>query len=117
MTSSLDIKVRELLSLASSGGFPAEWTSPEARKALRDALLAERELAHADEVAFHVLDWGNEAAFLVAFLLHPDKFSPEEICEGVDGLLIHAPAHVMAAARLGGYEPSDSFEQGPASAT
>ena len=77
---------------------------------LGQALSSDHELLRADEMAFHLVDWNSDAAFLVAFLLYPERFTPEELCAGVDLLLIHVPAHVIAAARLGGYEVQDIFE-------
>ena len=88
------------------GSVPAR----RANDILGQALASERELLRADEMAFHLVDWNSDAAFLVAFLLFPERFTPEELCAGVDGLLVHAPAHLMAAARLGGYEARDIFE-------
>jgi hypothetical protein len=55
----------------------------------------------ADELAFHLLDWNSDAAFLVAFLLFPERFTAEELLAGVDMFLVHVPAHILAAARLG----------------
>lgn len=48
------------------------------------------------------LDWETDAAFLVAFLLFPERFTKEELQAATDMLLIHVPAHVVAAARLAG---------------
>ena len=64
----------------------------------------------AKEIAFHLADWQAEAAFLVALHLFPERFTSAEICEGVEGFLIHAPHHVIAAARLGGYPTDDIFK-------
>lgn len=63
----------------------------------------------ADEIAFHLTDWSSEAAFLVALHLYPEKFSEDEIREGVQALLIHVPHHVTEAARLAGHPPEDLF--------
>ena len=70
----------------------------------------------ADELAFHFVDWNGDAAFLVAFLLFPERFSPAELRAGVSMFLCHVPAHVLAAARLGGYEATDIFIDDQASA-
>jgi len=61
------------------------------------------QMLHADEIAFHLTDWISEAAFLVALHLFPDRFKSEEIREGIQAFLIHAPHHVIAAARLAGF--------------
>ncbi len=63
----------------------------------------------ADELAFHLLDWNSDAAFLVAFIMFPERFTAEELRDAVDMLMIHIPAHVLAAARLGDYEATDIF--------
>jgi hypothetical protein len=61
------------------------------------------------EIAFHLVDWNSNAAFLVALLLFPKRFTYEEIRAGVIQLLVHAPHHVVAAARLGGHPIEDIF--------
>jgi len=55
----------------------------------------------AREIAFHLADWNSDAAFIVAMHLFPDRFTPDEIQDGVESFLIHAPNHVAAAAKLG----------------
>lgn len=62
------------------------------------------------QVAFHLLDWSPDAAFLVALALFPERFTDEEIATGVINLLIHAPNHLAAAAKLAGYPIEDTFE-------
>jgi hypothetical protein len=62
---------------------------------------------HAKEIAFNLVDWNSDAAFLVALHLFPERFTPSEIRSGIVQLLLHAPAHVIAAARLGGYSTKD----------
>ena len=62
------------------------------------------------DIGFHVADWQADAAFLVALHLFPDRFTAEEIDEGVRSLLIHVPAHVIAAARLAGHPTEDIFD-------
>jgi hypothetical protein len=76
---------------------------------LGQALAQERDPLVADQIAFHMVDWNSDAAFVVAFLLFPERFTPEELDAAVDMFLIHVPAHVMAAARLGGYQVKDIF--------
>ena len=73
------------------------------------ALARERDPSVADEMAFHMVDWNSDAAFVVAFLLFPERFTAEELDAAVDMFLVHVPAHVMAAARLGEYEVKDIF--------
>jgi hypothetical protein len=76
---------------------------------LGEALAAERDPLKADQLAFNLVDWNADAAFLVSVMLFPERFTPEELRAGVDMFLLHVPAHVLAAARLGGYEAKDIF--------
>lgn len=62
-----------------------------------------------DGIGFHLVDWNAEAAFLVALLLYPGEFTDEEIRDGVQKFLIHAPTHCIEAARLGGYSTENIF--------
>ena len=68
-------------------------------------------ILHADRIAFNLTDWNAEAAFLVALHLFPERFTPEEIRDGVEAFLIHAPHHVIAAARLAGHPTDDIFRE------
>jgi hypothetical protein len=63
---------------------------------------AEHDILAADHIGFHIVDWHADAAFLVALSLYPERFSDEEVRDGVGALLSHVPAHVLAAARLSG---------------
>jgi hypothetical protein len=67
----------------------------------------------AADIAFHMADWNADAAFVVAVHLFPERFTDEEIRDGVRSFLIHAPNHVAAAAKLGGWPISDVFGVGP----
>ena len=62
-----------------------------------------------DGIGFHLVDWNADAAFIVAMLLFPDEFTDEEIRDGVELFLVHAPAHCREAARLGGYSTENPF--------
>ncbi|MCP5234468.1 MAG: hypothetical protein H6945_01845 [Zoogloeaceae bacterium] len=81
----------------------------EANAILANALAEDIDQIRADEMAFHLVDWNSDAAFIVAFLLFPDRFTPAELRAAADLFLVHVPAHVLAAARLGGYEATDIF--------
>lgn len=85
----------------------------DARARIASAMLADTSSpaleAVAAEIGFHLVDWQSEAAFLVALVLYPERFSDAEIAEGVRALLIHAPAHLLAAARLSGHPVDDIF--------
>ena len=63
-----------------------------------------------DGIGFHLVDWQHEAAFLVALVLYPERFTDEEIRDGVESVLLHAPAHILEAARLGGYQTTNIFD-------
>ncbi len=99
----------ENLTGARAAALRGEAVAHHANDVLGQALAAERNLPQADELAFHLVDWNSDAAFIVAFLLFPERFTAEELCAAVDMFLIHVPAHVLAAARLGGYEAKDIF--------
>jgi hypothetical protein len=57
-----------------------------------------------DQIGFHLVDWQADAAFLVALSLYPERFTDDEIRDGVEAFLIHAPSHVAEAARLAGVQ-------------
>ena len=69
----------------------------------------DQDILRTDQIAFHLTDWNAEAAFLAALHLFPERFTPEDIREGVQSFLLGAPYHVMAAARLAGYPVADIF--------
>lgn len=92
------------------GGVPAR----AANDRLAVALGEELEPLVADEVAFHLVDWETDAAFLVAFMMFPERFTSAELQAAVDMFLVHVPAHVQAAARLAGYEVPSIFGEGGA---
>jgi hypothetical protein len=66
----------------------------------------------ADRIAFHMVDWNLDAAFITALILYPEKFTLDDISDGVIGFLIHAPDHLAAAAKLIGDPVTDVFEVG-----
>lgn len=84
----------------------------QANDILARALAEERDELEADEMAFHLVDWNSDAAFLVAFMLFPERFTQEDLRAAVDMFLVHVPSHVLAAARLGGYQATDIFVDG-----
>lgn len=75
----------------------------EVRDTIKQALSDEFDAETADRIAFHLVDWNGEAAFLIALLLFPERFAPAEIRDGITSFLIHASNHVAEAARLGGF--------------
>ncbi len=84
----------------------------EAYEAFSTALTADHSPEIARELAFHLTDWNWDAAFLVAVHLFPEKFTPEELSSGAEGVLIHAPNHLAAAAQLGRHPVEDIFHAG-----
>jgi len=83
-----------------------------ANDVLGQALAAEFDLdpLRADELAFNLVDWNADAAFLVAMMLYPERFTQAELGAGVGMLMIHVPDHVVAAARVGGYGITETLE-------
>jgi hypothetical protein len=79
---------------------------------LVNALVPETTVEKAADIAFHLTDWAADAAFLVAVQLYPERFTDEEIREGVLAFIIHAPNHVAAAAHLSGWPVRDVFKVG-----
>ena len=73
---------------------------------------AQLDVERAYDLAFHLSDWREDAAFLVAFALAPERFTPEEVEDGLGAFLVHAPNHVAAAAKLAGWPIADIFEVG-----
>jgi hypothetical protein len=65
-----------------------------------------------NDIAFHLVDWNGDAAFLVALHLWPEQFTDEEISKGLYQLFPHAPDHLAAAAKLFGQPVTNVFEVG-----
>ena len=79
---------------------------------LSDALKATGTDEHvARETAFHLTDINSDLAFLVALHLFPERFTAEEIDDGVTSALVHMPHHVIAAARLNDCSTEDIFAE------
>ena len=83
---------------------------PSAQQIAHKALAHEFDDKRAFDIAFHLTDWNSDAAFIVALLLFPERFTPDEIRDGIEDFLIHAPNHVAAAAKLRGYPVEDIFQ-------
>ena len=93
-----------------SSFFPADIASRIASGILSEHdSPSEQDVLTADDVGFHLVDWQSDAAFLVALTLFPERFTDEEVAEGVRAFLIHVPAHVAEAARVGGYSVENYF--------
>ena len=70
----------------------------------RDAIAAAFAEQYGDDTAaklgLHMSDWNDDAAFIVALHLFPERFTPGEIQAGIGLFLIHAPNHIREACRL-----------------
>jgi hypothetical protein len=89
-----------------------EPAAEETRNRLASALAADYPPDIAHEIAFHLVDWHTDAAFMMAVHLFPERFTAEELVAGSDMLLIHAPNHLAAAAKLAGHPIQDVFDVG-----
>lgn len=72
------------------------------RKAIEEALAKAHAPSDARDIAFHLSEWFEEAAFLVALHLDPNTFSKIEIKAGVADVLAYVPDHMWEAARVAG---------------
>jgi hypothetical protein len=88
--------------------------SSAARRALETALADDYDPERAADVAFHLIDWNWDAAFLVAVHLFPERFTAEELAAGAGMVLLHAPNHLAAAATLIHHPVQDVFKVGVA---
>ena len=79
--------------------FPAGICSVVTR-ALCDGDDSEASVLKNDQIALNIVDWNSDAAFLVAVHLFPERFSSEEIRDGVHALMLHVPEHLRDAAQL-----------------
>jgi hypothetical protein len=84
----------------------------EIKKRIANVLSEHYSKEIADKIAFHLVDWNGDAAFLVALHLWPEKFTDKEISEGIYTFIPHVPDHLVAAAKLFGQPVTDVFEVG-----
>lgn len=82
-----------------------------AMDAIAGALSDEFGADKAADIAFHMADWNSDAAFILALHLFPERFTKEEIDDGVRDFLMHVPNHVAEAAQLMGFPVSDIFKE------
>ncbi|HUI92567.1 MAG TPA: hypothetical protein VLX68_10005 [Chitinivibrionales bacterium] len=82
------------------------------RKTITNVLRTELDKKIADRISFHLLDWTDDAAFIMALILWPDKFTKQEISDGIYCFMPHVPDHLAAAAKLFGTPVTDVFEVG-----
>lgn len=74
-----------------------------ARKAIEEALEKSHGARNARKIAFHLSQWLEEAAFLVALSLDPKKFSNAEVDAGVSDVLGNVLDDIWEAALVAGY--------------
>ena len=98
--------------LAGDRAHEIEVAVPTAQRVIEQALADEYPPELAFDIAFHLTDWQSDAAFIIAVILFPERFTPEEIRRGVLDFIVHAPNHTAAAAKLGGIPVTDVFEIG-----
>ncbi len=84
----------------------------EAQRVAKEALAQDFESSISTDIAFHMTDWSTDAAFVTALLLFPERFTAEEIREGITDFLHHVPNHLAAAAKLNGFPIQDLFQVG-----
>ena len=58
-----------------------------------------------------MMDWHGDAVFLIALSLFPERFTDEEIRQGVIWFLIHAGYHIPEAADLIMYPIRSHFRE------
>ena len=81
-------------------------------KIARSLMALDIKKEKAENIAFHLVDWNADAAFITALILYPEKFTLDDISDGVVTLLVHAPNHLAAAAKLYGTPVTDVFQVG-----
>ncbi|MEO1278139.1 MAG: hypothetical protein AAFV77_04195 [Planctomycetota bacterium] len=110
----IDAKVKEIFEdLAGERASRLKYSSYEreelVREPFRKALKKDFGKKASWEIAFHLLDWRDDAAFIVAITLFPERFTRAEIRARTMSMLVHAPHHVMAAAHWAECDLRDVF--------
>lgn len=111
-------KVTLLLSRAGVVRVKSGQSEPDrtkAREAVRKAFLHALGNERARDLAIHLMDWTQDAAFVLALAMFPEKFSKKEVEAGVGVLLAHVPNHIFAAAKITGDQCEDIWMEKPAS--
>ena len=73
-----------------------------ARKTIAEVLHEIHGRSRAREIAFHLSEWFEEAAFIVALQLDPKRFSKAEVEAGVSDVLANVLDHVWDAVLAAG---------------
>lgn len=107
-------KVREVLSEPLDERLQGLFPFPhEAGARITRALKKDFGEETAWDIAFHLLDWQEDGAVLLAIALFPEKFTLEEIRSEIGRYIVHAPNHIAAAAKLLEWPIEDTAEGGP----
>ena len=93
-----------------AGNLAGNRNDDEFINAVASVYEGERNVETAYDIGFHLSDWNADAAFIVALHLFPERFTPQQIADGVEQFVIHAPNHIVAAAKLAGYPARDIFK-------
>lgn len=106
-------KTREIFGELSADTADEKWSDGfnQLIGAIQPALIADEiDETIASDISFHLSDWYDDARFMVALQLFPERFTQDEISTGVMAFLIHVPNHVAAAAKLHGLPVEDIFD-------
>jgi hypothetical protein len=79
-------------------------------RALENAYDLDR--ARAVDIAFHLNDILPDLKQLVETLENAERLSDDEVADGILAMMLHTPAHLLAAAHFMGHTPEDVFEYG-----
>jgi len=85
---------------------------PEIKRKAEDALRESFDEKTSHDIVFHMTDWSDDAAFMAALLLFPERFTADEVRHGIMDFIIHVPNHVAAAAKLHDFPIQDTFGVG-----
>ncbi len=85
-----------------------------ARRAMEEALGENHAPGAAREIASHLTEWFEEAAFIVALHLDPKRFSKAEVEARVPDVLARVLHHTWEAALAAGYPLPCLDEEAPA---
>jgi hypothetical protein len=105
MISSLDEKVFAIFSEMAgerAKQLDASVMAEPAMSTIGNAFIGDYDRETAAAIGLHMADWNSDSAFIVAVHLFPERFTPEEIREGVMRFLYHAPNHIREACRITG---------------
>lgn len=79
-------------------------------QALTNAYDLDTEVAA--DLTFHLNDILPDLKTLIATLEGAEALTDDEVVDGILGMMVHTPAHLLAAAHLMGHTPEDVFEYG-----